>query len=78
MANVEIEFDRDGEDVVLSARSSGGNFTLKMPYAGAATLAAAANQAVGNEQGRYMRARFTLPTADLEVCLGKSPAVQHK
>lgn len=78
MPNVEIEFDREAEEIVLSARSGSGNFTLKMPYAGAATLAAAANQAVGNEQGRYMRARFTLPTAELEVCLGKSPAVQHK
>jgi hypothetical protein len=78
MPNVDIEFDRDGNDIVLSARSPDGtHFTLQMPYAGAAALAAAANRAVDNER-RYSCSRFTLPTAELEVSHAKSPTVQHR
>jgi hypothetical protein len=67
LQSVEIEFERDGDRVVLSARSDGSNFVLNLPLDGASTFAAAAQQIVDDNKFRSHRARFIVAKAQLEV-----------
>ena len=56
---VECEFDRDGAEVVISVRSTEGNFVMILPLDGASTFAAAAAHAI-DENCRTGRSRFIL------------------
>jgi len=66
-AYVEIEFDRELSEVVLSARSPDVNFVLTLPLDGAATFAAAAQQVCDDNKFRSHRNRFIIARARLEV-----------
>lgn len=66
MAQVELEFEREGSMVVISGRSGTANFVLALPIDGAAAFAAAAVQAA-DESMNDGRSRFILSRATLEV-----------
>jgi hypothetical protein len=65
--SVEFEFERDGNQVTLSARSPVCNFVLTLPLDGACAFAASAQQVVDENKFRSHRNRFTVSRASLEV-----------
>jgi hypothetical protein len=65
--SVEFELERDGNEVVISARSGGDNFVMTLPLDGASAFAAAAQQIVDDNKFRSHRARFTVSNAVLQV-----------
>lgn len=50
MVNLEIEIDREGRNVTISGRYSGGNFVLTMKKEHAATLASVLTTASAFDQ----------------------------
>jgi hypothetical protein len=66
LENVEFEFERDGNEVVLSARSDSANFVLTFQLSGAAAFAASAARASEGDSSTD-RIRFSVNKAHLET-----------
>jgi len=60
---VEIELERDGNEVTISARQNGANFVLCLRVDGASVLSAALHNAAGDDAHRIHR--FELKSAKL-------------
>lgn len=78
MEGVEIEFTRDEDKVVVSARSPGGGFVLVLPLSGSTVFADAAVRAAGNTGDCTSESRFTIRKAILEVTNAQPPVVQFR
>ena len=63
---LEVEFQRDGPSVVVSARCEDCNFTMTLPLTAATVFSAASAQAV-DENNTGKTARFVLQNSILEV-----------
>jgi hypothetical protein len=64
-AGVEIEVERDEDQVVLSLRNGAINFVLTLPLDGATVLSASMVRAT-DEESTENRQRFTISRARLE------------
>jgi hypothetical protein len=62
---VEFEFERDGNEVILSVRNGQANFVLTLPLDGASVFAASATRAA--DESTSTRFRFQIQRARLEV-----------
>lgn len=63
--SVEFEFERDGDEVILSVRNGEDNFVLWLPLDGASVFAATAARATDDPVNA--RFRFQIQRARLEV-----------
>jgi len=66
LPNVEVEFERDGPEITISARSNGTNFIFVLPHDGATVFADAAQRACEKDE-TIATSRFTIRGARLEV-----------
>lgn len=73
---VELEFTRDEDNVVVSARGPEGGFVLVLPLSGSTVFADAAARAAGNSGDCTAESRFLLRKATLEVNHAQSSAIQ--
>lgn len=62
---VELELEREGNEVTFSARSNGANFVFCLKIDGASVLAAALRDAAGDDAHRCYR--LTLNSATLDT-----------
>lgn len=63
--SVQIEIERDGDEVTISARSDGANFVLTSSLEGATVLAATLARAT--DEPPSARQRFSVGKSRLEV-----------
>lgn len=64
--SVECEFQREGRDVIVSAREGTNNFTLRLPIEGAIVFATSAQRVVEDDPPDDCL-RFSVRNAGLEV-----------
>lgn len=75
---VELEFTRDEDNVVVSARGPEGGFVLVLPLSGSTVFADAAARAANNAEGCTAESRFILRKSTLEVNCAQSSTLQHR